>query len=66
MIEISAGPGVAVPADMGHPMKEILIATDFPEGSDEALAAAIDLAKRTGANLHLEHALEHALENGRA
>jgi nucleotide-binding universal stress UspA family protein len=43
-------------------MREILVATDFSEGSDEALTAAIDLAKRTGANLQLVHALENGAD----
>jgi glycine betaine transporter len=38
--------------------KEILVAADFSAGSDEALAAAIDLAKRTGADLRILHVLE--------
>jgi nucleotide-binding universal stress UspA family protein len=47
---------------MSRPMKEILVATDFSEGSDEALVAGIDLAKRTGANLHIVHVLENGAD----
>lgn len=43
-------------------MKEILVATDFSEGSDEALTAAIDLAKRMGAKLQIVHALENGAD----
>ncbi len=43
-------------------MKEILVATDFSEGSDEALVAAIDLGKRTSANLHIVHVLENGAD----
>lgn len=38
------------------------MATDFSEGSDEALAAAIDLAKRTDAHLHIIHVLENGAD----
>jgi len=47
---------------MSQPIKEILVATDFSEGSDEALGAAIDLAKRTGADLHIVHVLENGAD----
>jgi nucleotide-binding universal stress UspA family protein len=39
-------------------MKKILVATDFSEGSDEALDRAIVLGKQTGATLELVHVLE--------
>jgi nucleotide-binding universal stress UspA family protein len=42
--------------------KKILIATDFSEGSDEALAQAIDLGRETGATLELVHVLEVGVE----
>lgn len=42
--------------------KRILVATDFSEGSDEALAQAIDLGKETGATLELVHVLEVGVE----
>jgi nucleotide-binding universal stress UspA family protein len=38
--------------------KKILVATDFSEGSDEALAEAIELATRTGAALEIVYVLE--------
>ncbi len=41
--------------------KRILVATDFSEPAGRALDAALALAKRTGAELHLVHALEVAL-----
>jgi nucleotide-binding universal stress UspA family protein len=47
---------------MSRPTKQILVATDFSAGSDEALAVAIDLAKRTGAHLHLVHVLENGAD----
>jgi nucleotide-binding universal stress UspA family protein len=47
---------------MRQTAKEILAATDFSEGSDEAVAAAIDLAKRTGANLQIVHVLENGAD----
>jgi nucleotide-binding universal stress UspA family protein len=47
---------------MSHATKQILMATDFSEGSDEALSAAIDLAKRTGAALQIVHVLENGAD----
>jgi len=47
---------------MRQPTKEILVATDFSQGSDEALAAAIELAKPAGANLQLVHVLENGAD----
>ena len=47
---------------MSQAMKEVLVATDFSEESDEALAPAIDLAKQTGANLQVVHALENGAD----
>ena len=38
--------------------KVLLVAVDFSPGSDAALAAAIGLARSTGAALHLVHALD--------
>jgi glycine betaine transporter len=43
---------------MTSPAKKILVATDFSEGSDEALAQAIDLGRKTGATLQVLHVLE--------
>jgi nucleotide-binding universal stress UspA family protein len=40
------------------PIRSILAAVDFSENSDQALGAAIDLAKQTGAELHVVHALD--------
>ena len=40
----------------------MLVATDFSEGSDEALAQAIDLGKQTGASIELLYVLEPAAE----
>lgn len=42
--------------------KRILVATDFSEGSDEALASAIELAKQTGASLEILYVLELDVE----
>lgn len=39
----------------------ILVATDFSEGSDEALVRAIDLAKLTSAEIEIVHVLELGL-----
>lgn len=47
---------------MTQPTREILVATDFSEGSDEALAAAIELAKQGRANLQLVHVLENGAD----
>jgi nucleotide-binding universal stress UspA family protein len=41
--------------------KRILVATDFSEQAGQALDAALALASRSGAELHLIHALEVAL-----
>jgi len=38
--------------------KRILVATDFSEGSEEALAHAIALGKQTGATVEIVHVLE--------
>jgi universal stress protein A len=53
---------VAVLGVMTTSPKKILVATDFSKGSDEALAAAIEVAKRTGAPLELLHVLELGVE----
>jgi len=39
----------------------ILVATDFSDGSAEALAQAIDFAKRTNAEIEIVHVLELGL-----
>lgn len=44
-------------ADM-EPIRTIVAAVDFSELSDQALEAAIDLAKQFGAELHLVHAFD--------
>lgn len=41
----------------------ILVATDFSDGSDEALQRAITLAKRWGASLELLHVIELGVED---
>jgi len=43
---------------MKLPIRIILVAIDFSEPSDAALDAAIELAKTTGAKLHVFHAFE--------
>ena len=43
---------------MKSALKRILVATDFSEGSDEALAQAIELGKQTGAFLELVYVRE--------
>ena len=40
---------------------KILVATDFSDGSDDALAVAIDLAKRLGSTLEIVHVVEFSL-----
>jgi len=40
----------------------ILVATDFSEGSDQALERAIQLAKDTGSRLAIVHAIEPAID----
>jgi len=42
--------------------KKILVATDFSEGSDEALDRAIEMAKVSGADLEVMHVIEMAAE----
>ena len=43
-------------------MQTILVATDFSDGSDQALDRAIQLAKLMGARLAIAHAIEPAIE----
>jgi nucleotide-binding universal stress UspA family protein len=43
---------------MTRETKKILVATDFSEGSEEALGRAIVLGKQTGATLEIVHVLE--------
>ncbi len=40
----------------------ILVATDFSQGSDQALERAIQFAKQTGARVAIAHAIEPAIE----
>jgi nucleotide-binding universal stress UspA family protein len=54
----AAGPTVAVSGGMTKPTKSIVVATDFSEGSDEALEHAIELGKQSGAALDLLHVVE--------
>jgi nucleotide-binding universal stress UspA family protein len=42
--------------------RQILVATDFSEGSDEALAHAIDVARADGAAIEILHVIELAEE----
>jgi nucleotide-binding universal stress UspA family protein len=44
--------------------KKILVATDFSDGSDEALDHAIDYGQRTGASLDLFHVVEVPADGG--
>jgi nucleotide-binding universal stress UspA family protein len=44
-----------------HPIKRIIVATDFSEGSDVAMERAIGLASALGASLDLVHVLDPAL-----
>jgi nucleotide-binding universal stress UspA family protein len=41
---------------------KILVATDFSQGGDEALQAAIDVARRFNAKVEIVHVVELALE----
>jgi nucleotide-binding universal stress UspA family protein len=43
---------------MSQALQSILVATDFSEGSDEALDRAIELGRQTGATLDLLHVVE--------
>lgn len=43
---------------MTRETKKILVATDFSEGSEEALLQALELGKQTGATLEIVHVLE--------
>ena len=47
---------------MSQRTKEILVATDFSAGSDEALVAAIELAKSADAKLQIVHVLENGAD----
>jgi nucleotide-binding universal stress UspA family protein len=42
---------------------QILVATDFSDGSEEAIAHAIDLAKQLGASLEILHVIELGVED---
>ena len=42
--------------------KKILVATDFSEGSDEALDQAIEMARPSGAEIEILHVIELAEE----
>jgi nucleotide-binding universal stress UspA family protein len=44
-----------------HPIKRIVVATDFSEGSDVAMEQAFGLAKTLGASVDLVHVLDPAL-----
>jgi nucleotide-binding universal stress UspA family protein len=44
-----------------HPIKRIIVATDFSEGSDVAMERAFGLAKTLGATLDLVHVLDTAI-----
>jgi nucleotide-binding universal stress UspA family protein len=43
---------------MTSPVKQILVATDFSEASDEALNQAIELGKQAGASMEIVHVRE--------
>jgi len=43
---------------MTRETRKILVATDFSEGSDEALDLAVDLGKPTGATVEIAHVVE--------
>ena len=40
------------------PIRSILAAVDFSENAEQALEVAVDLAKQSGAELHVVHALD--------
>jgi nucleotide-binding universal stress UspA family protein len=44
-----------------HPIKRIMVATDFSEGSDAAMERAFELARTLGASLDIVHVLDTAL-----
>ena len=44
-----------------HPIKRIVVATDFSEGSDAAMERAFGLAKTLGATVDLVHVLDTAI-----
>jgi nucleotide-binding universal stress UspA family protein len=44
-----------------HPIKRIVVATDFSEGSDAAMERAFGLAKALGATIDLVHVLDTAI-----
>jgi nucleotide-binding universal stress UspA family protein len=44
-----------------HPIKRIIVATDFSEGSDAAMERAFTIAKALGATIDLVHVLDTAL-----
>ena len=45
-------------------IKNILVPTDFSDGSAEAVRYAVDLAARLGATLHVMHVLENPFAPG--
>ena len=45
-------------------IRNILVPTDFSEGSDAALACARELASATGATLHMMHVVENPFAPG--
>jgi nucleotide-binding universal stress UspA family protein len=47
---------------MTRTAKTVVVATDFSDGSDEALTQAIELAKQTGATLDILHVVEFGAE----
>lgn len=50
--------GEQSPARSGSPIRRVLCALDFSEGSERALEFAVDLARRAKAELHLVHVYE--------
>ena len=56
------GPAVAIPRDIMRSPRRILVATDFSDGSDEALTQAITLAKQTNGEIEIVYVLELGVE----
>jgi universal stress protein A len=60
--DFPTGPAVAIPRGIMSSPRRILVATDFSDGSDEALTQAITLAKQTNAEMEIVYVLELGVE----
>jgi nucleotide-binding universal stress UspA family protein len=74
MVPLAFGDGADIPGTplapcivegkrMPHTALQILFATDFSDGAEPAGQVALDLARRTGAGLHVLHVTRHGWED---